>query len=80
MVDVPPRCSTSRELDYGITDTWDDLVGAIDEIVPTTREGVNQRVTDLATIVEEETTIINEEERRERLRWLGDAWGLSNGS
>ncbi|GJT05983.1 putative reverse transcriptase domain-containing protein [Tanacetum coccineum] len=22
MVDVPPRCSTSRELDYGITDTW----------------------------------------------------------
>ncbi|GJW81871.1 hypothetical protein Tco_0145846 [Tanacetum coccineum] len=21
MVDVPPRCSTSRELDYGITDT-----------------------------------------------------------
>ncbi|GKF16940.1 hypothetical protein Tco_0061858 [Tanacetum coccineum] len=23
MVDVPPRCSTSRELDYGITDTWE---------------------------------------------------------
>ncbi|GJV16190.1 hypothetical protein Tco_1361513 [Tanacetum coccineum] len=44
MVDVPPRCSTSRELDYDITDTWDDLVGAIDEIAPTTVEGVNQRV------------------------------------
>ncbi|GKC97623.1 hypothetical protein Tco_1167898 [Tanacetum coccineum] len=56
MVDVPPRCSTSRELDYDITDTWDDPVGAIDEIAPTTVEGVNQRVTDLATIVEEETT------------------------
>ncbi|GKA50804.1 hypothetical protein Tco_0743877 [Tanacetum coccineum] len=56
MVDVPPRCSTSRELDYDITDTWDDLVGAIDEIAPTTLEGVNQRVTDLATIVEQETT------------------------
>ncbi|GJT13387.1 hypothetical protein Tco_0860429 [Tanacetum coccineum] len=56
MVDVPPRCSTSRELDYDITDTWDNLVGAIDEIAPTTVEGVNQRVTDLATIVEEETT------------------------
>ncbi|GKA46576.1 hypothetical protein Tco_0739459 [Tanacetum coccineum] len=52
MVDVPPRCSTSRELDYDITDTCDDLVGAIDEITPTTLEGVNQRVTDLATIVE----------------------------
>ncbi|GJX29916.1 hypothetical protein Tco_0237995 [Tanacetum coccineum] len=25
MVDVPPRCSMSRELDYGITDAWDDL-------------------------------------------------------
>ncbi|GKE11777.1 hypothetical protein Tco_1415328 [Tanacetum coccineum] len=36
MVDVPPRCSTSRELDYDITDTWDDPVGAIDEIAPTT--------------------------------------------
>ncbi|GJY57891.1 hypothetical protein Tco_0457783 [Tanacetum coccineum] len=47
---------SGRELDYGITDTWDDLVGAIDEIAPTTVEGVNQRVTDLATIVEEETT------------------------
>ncbi|GJX82905.1 integrase, catalytic region, zinc finger, CCHC-type containing protein [Tanacetum coccineum] len=56
MVDVPPRCSTSRELDYDIMDTWDDRVGAIDEIAPTTVEGVNQRVTDLATIVEEETT------------------------
>ncbi|GJV43030.1 hypothetical protein Tco_1427566 [Tanacetum coccineum] len=56
VVDVPPRCSTSRELDYDITDIWDDLVGAIDEIAPTTAEGVNQRVTDLATIVEEETT------------------------
>ncbi|GKF66979.1 hypothetical protein Tco_0193496, partial [Tanacetum coccineum] len=48
----------SRELDYGITDTWNDLVGAIDEIALTTVEGVNQRVTDLAIIVEEETTIM----------------------
>ncbi|GJY67124.1 hypothetical protein Tco_0469362 [Tanacetum coccineum] len=46
------------ELDYGITDTWDDLVGAINEIAPTTLEGVNQRVTDLSTIVEQETTIM----------------------
>ncbi|GJS46903.1 hypothetical protein Tco_0597024 [Tanacetum coccineum] len=46
----------SRELDYDITDTWDDPVGAIDEIAPTTVEGVNLRVTDLATIIDEETT------------------------
>ncbi|GJR18707.1 hypothetical protein Tco_0967234 [Tanacetum coccineum] len=58
IVDVPPRCSTSKELDYDIMDTWDDLVGAIDEIIPTTLEGVNQRVSDLATIVGEETTIM----------------------
>ncbi|GJT04159.1 hypothetical protein Tco_0838621 [Tanacetum coccineum] len=48
---------TSRELDYGITDTWDDLVGAIAEIAPTTLEGVNQRVTDLATIFDRNTSI-----------------------
>ncbi|GJY07615.1 hypothetical protein Tco_0374669, partial [Tanacetum coccineum] len=58
IVDVPPRCSTSRELDYGIMDAWVDLVGAIDEIAPTTLEGVNQRVTDLSTVVEQETTIM----------------------
>nr|GEX07005.1 putative reverse transcriptase domain-containing protein [Tanacetum cinerariifolium] len=28
---------------YGIIDAWDDLVGAIHEIAPTTVEGVNQR-------------------------------------
>ncbi|GJS97473.1 hypothetical protein Tco_0804441 [Tanacetum coccineum] len=75
MVDVPPRCSTSRELDYDITDTCDDLVGAIDEIAPTTIEGVNQRVTDLATIVEEETTSmygimeVNDRPRRYCCTW-----------
>ncbi|GKC86460.1 hypothetical protein Tco_1142177, partial [Tanacetum coccineum] len=58
MVDVAPGHPMSRELDYGITDTWDDLVGAINEIAPTTLEGVNQRVTDLSTIVEQETTIM----------------------
>ncbi|GJV79136.1 hypothetical protein Tco_1515006 [Tanacetum coccineum] len=87
MVDVPPRCSTSRELDYGITDTWDDLVGAIDEIAPTTLEGINQRVTDLSTVVEQESTImygIMEDARDDRSQLRGqeakmarEAWGLS---
>ncbi|GKC36474.1 hypothetical protein Tco_1048858 [Tanacetum coccineum] len=57
-VDVLPGRPMSRELDYGITDTWDDLVGAIEEIAPTTLEGVNQRVTNLSTTVEQETTIM----------------------
>ncbi|GJX43199.1 hypothetical protein Tco_0259875 [Tanacetum coccineum] len=57
-VDVAPGRPMSRELDYGITDTWDDLVGAIEEIAPTTLEGVNQRVTNLSTTIEQETTIM----------------------
>ncbi|GJT12465.1 putative reverse transcriptase domain-containing protein [Tanacetum coccineum] len=62
MVDVPPRCSTSRELDYGITDTWIDLVGAIERDLPDHRSwDVTQRVTDLATI------------RERGLRWIR-AW------
>ncbi|GJT95990.1 hypothetical protein Tco_1091508 [Tanacetum coccineum] len=42
-----------EELVIGITDTWNDLVGAIQEIAPTTLKGVNQRVTELATTTAE---------------------------
>nr|GFB62404.1 hypothetical protein [Tanacetum cinerariifolium] len=48
----------AREVGYGITDTWDDLVGAIQEIAPTTIERVNQRVTELSTIFDRETSMI----------------------
>ncbi|GJR75763.1 hypothetical protein Tco_0088128 [Tanacetum coccineum] len=58
MLDAAPGRQTSRELGYGITDTWDDLVGAIQEIAPTTLEGVNQRVTELVTTVDQEDEII----------------------
>ncbi|GKG01678.1 hypothetical protein Tco_0306383, partial [Tanacetum coccineum] len=58
MLDVAPGCQMSRELGYGITDTWDDLVGAIQEIAPTTLEGVNQRFIELATTVDQEDEII----------------------
>nr|GEU72016.1 hypothetical protein [Tanacetum cinerariifolium] len=57
-VDVSPERSMSKELGYGITDTWVELVGASEEIAPTTLQGVNQRVTDLSTIVEQDTTIM----------------------
>ncbi|GJR30764.1 hypothetical protein Tco_1106996 [Tanacetum coccineum] len=80
MVDVPPRCSTSRELDYDITVTWDELVGAINEISSTTLERVNLRVTDLATIVEEETTSmygIMEDAQEREAKMAREAWGLS---
>ncbi|GJR49750.1 hypothetical protein Tco_1400271 [Tanacetum coccineum] len=58
MLDAAPGRQTTRELGYGITDTWDDLVGAIQEIAPTTLEGVNQRVIELATTVDQEDEII----------------------
>nr|GEW32618.1 hypothetical protein [Tanacetum cinerariifolium] len=42
---------------YGFVDR-DELVGASEEIAPTTLQGVNQRVIDLSTVVEQETTIM----------------------
>ncbi|GKE84365.1 hypothetical protein Tco_1558107, partial [Tanacetum coccineum] len=58
MLDTTLGCQMSSELGYGNTDTWDNLVGAIQEIAPTTLEGVNQRVTELATTVDQEDDII----------------------
>ncbi|GJT67418.1 putative reverse transcriptase domain-containing protein, partial [Tanacetum coccineum] len=58
MLDAAPGRQTSRELGYGIRDTWDDLVGAIQEIAPTTLEGVNQRVIELSSTVDQEDEII----------------------
>nr|GFA07275.1 hypothetical protein [Tanacetum cinerariifolium] len=57
-VDVAPGRPMSKELGYGITDTWDELVGASEEITPTTLQRVNQRVTYLSIVVKEETTIM----------------------
>ncbi|GKC77045.1 hypothetical protein Tco_1127819 [Tanacetum coccineum] len=58
MVDAALGRLMSSELGYGITDTWDDLVGAIQEIAPTTLEGVNQRVTELVATVDQEDGIM----------------------
>ncbi|GJT67451.1 hypothetical protein Tco_1018931 [Tanacetum coccineum] len=58
MLEAAPGRQMSRELGYGIRDTWDDLVGAIQEIAPTTLEGVNQRVIELSSTVDEEDEII----------------------
>ncbi|GJW53290.1 hypothetical protein Tco_0097375 [Tanacetum coccineum] len=58
IVDAALGCLMSSELGYGITDTWDDLVGAIQEIAPTTLDGVNQRVTELVATVDQEDGIM----------------------
>ncbi|GKD60905.1 hypothetical protein Tco_1298414, partial [Tanacetum coccineum] len=55
MVDDAPRRHVPKEVGYGITDTWDELVDAIQEGAPTTLEGVNARVTELAETHERDT-------------------------
>ncbi|GJU07834.1 putative reverse transcriptase domain-containing protein [Tanacetum coccineum] len=76
-----PGCPISRELDYGITDEWDGLVKAIEEIAPTTIEGVNRNITDLSTTFDQETTIMHglmEDARDDREAWMArEAWGFS---
>ncbi|GJS08360.1 putative reverse transcriptase domain-containing protein [Tanacetum coccineum] len=42
------------EMGYRITDTWDKIVEAMLEVALTTLEGVNQRVTELATTARQE--------------------------
>nr|GEX46734.1 hypothetical protein [Tanacetum cinerariifolium] len=49
--------SLVREELYGFFDR-DELVGASEEIAPTILHGINQRVTNLSTMVEQETTIM----------------------
>ncbi|GJZ40608.1 hypothetical protein Tco_0587494 [Tanacetum coccineum] len=55
MVDDAPRLHVPREVGYGITNTWDELVDAIQEGAPTTLKGVNARVTKLAETHERDT-------------------------
>ncbi|GJZ10693.1 hypothetical protein Tco_0545452 [Tanacetum coccineum] len=55
MVDDTPRRHVPREVGYGITNTWDELVDAIQEGAPMTLEGVNARVTELAETHEQDT-------------------------
>nr|GEX79086.1 putative reverse transcriptase domain-containing protein [Tanacetum cinerariifolium] len=47
----------TMEVGYGIANTWDDSVRAIQETALTTVEGVNQRVTELSTIFDRETSM-----------------------
>ncbi|GJW50503.1 hypothetical protein Tco_0091854 [Tanacetum coccineum] len=55
MVDDAPRRHVPREVGHCITNTWDELVDAIQEGALTTLEGVNARVTELAETHERDT-------------------------
>ncbi|GJT52019.1 putative reverse transcriptase domain-containing protein [Tanacetum coccineum] len=54
-VDVTPGRPMSREVVYGITVVWDDMVGDMEGRAPTTLEELSQRVTDLAATLARDT-------------------------
>nr|GEV83324.1 hypothetical protein [Tanacetum cinerariifolium] len=69
----------AMEVGYGITNAWDDLVGAIQEIAPTTMEGVNQRVsaqqteiTDLRAADPRFQTTVGTQQKKIRELWAAD--------
>ncbi|GKD00862.1 hypothetical protein Tco_1171136 [Tanacetum coccineum] len=66
-VDASPGRPMSREVGYGITDVWDDMVGDMEGRAPTTLEELSQRVTYLATTLARDTHEI--EARYARQAW-----------
>ncbi|GJU03745.1 hypothetical protein Tco_1114083 [Tanacetum coccineum] len=54
-MDAEIRRQRAEEVGYGIRDVWVDPTEAVEEVAPTTLEGVNARVTELAAVQEQET-------------------------
>ncbi|GKE75586.1 hypothetical protein Tco_1537627, partial [Tanacetum coccineum] len=54
-VDAEERRQGTRDVGYGIRDTWVDLAGAVPEIAPMTVGEVNTRVTELAELHKHDT-------------------------
>ncbi|GKF60178.1 hypothetical protein Tco_0176964, partial [Tanacetum coccineum] len=58
-MDAEIRCQRAEEVSYGIRDIWVDPVEVVEEVAPTTLEGVNARVTELAAVQEQDTQDIS---------------------
>ncbi|GJW41510.1 hypothetical protein Tco_0067355 [Tanacetum coccineum] len=54
-LDAKTRHQRAEEVGYGIRDVWVDPTEAVEEVAPTTLEGVNARVTELASVQEQDT-------------------------
>ncbi|GJY06249.1 hypothetical protein Tco_0373303 [Tanacetum coccineum] len=54
-MDAEIRHQITEEVGYGIRDVWVDPTEAVEEVAPTTLEGVNARVTELAAVQEQDT-------------------------
>ncbi|GJU54045.1 hypothetical protein Tco_1227759 [Tanacetum coccineum] len=53
--DADIRRRRAKEVGYGIRDVWVDPTEVVEEVAPTTLEGVNARVTELAAVQEQDT-------------------------
>ncbi|GKE11433.1 hypothetical protein Tco_1414984 [Tanacetum coccineum] len=53
--DAEIRRRRVEEVGYGISDVWVDPTEAVEEVAPTTLEGINARVTELAVVQEQDT-------------------------
>ncbi|GKA69303.1 putative reverse transcriptase domain-containing protein [Tanacetum coccineum] len=53
--DAEVRRQRAEEVGYGIRDFWVDPTEAVEEVAPTTLEGVNTRVTELVAVQEQDT-------------------------
>ncbi|GJT56765.1 hypothetical protein Tco_0991819 [Tanacetum coccineum] len=53
-LDAETRRQRAEEVGYGIRDVWVDPIKAVEEVALTTLEGVNDRVTELATVQEQD--------------------------
>ncbi|GKF17930.1 hypothetical protein Tco_0062848 [Tanacetum coccineum] len=54
-IDAEIRRQRAEEVGYGIRDVWVDPTEAVEEVTPTTLEGVNTIVTELAAVQEQDT-------------------------
>ncbi|GKE90453.1 hypothetical protein Tco_1567928 [Tanacetum coccineum] len=54
-MDAEVRRQRAKEVGYGIRDVWVDPAETVEEVAPTTLEGVNDRVIELAVVQEQDT-------------------------
>ncbi|GKF06467.1 hypothetical protein Tco_0037135, partial [Tanacetum coccineum] len=54
-VDTEVRRQRAKKVSYGIRDVWVNPIETVEEVAPTTLDGVNDRVTELATVQEQDT-------------------------
>ncbi|GKB72844.1 hypothetical protein Tco_0934256 [Tanacetum coccineum] len=54
-MDAEIRRQRAEEVGYDIRDVWVDMAEAVEEVAPTTLEGVNARVTELVAVQETHT-------------------------